>query len=91
MGKKFLIEFNMIKTIVTPQNNNLCLSIPDSYIGKEIEILLYAKEELAEEKINPKKTMKDFWGIISDETADELHKEVKESRKGWEERQKKHF
>ena len=33
----------MIKTIVTPKNNNLYLPIPDSYIGKEIEVLVYAK------------------------------------------------
>ncbi|MBL0051064.1 MAG: hypothetical protein IPP29_05790 [Bacteroidetes bacterium] len=39
----------MIKTIVTPQNNSLLLAIPNKYIGKEIEILFYAKEEVIEQ------------------------------------------
>ena len=81
----------MIKTTITPQNNNLHLSIPNSYIGKEIEVLLYAKDEVVQEKAKPKKTMADFWGTISDKTAIELHKEVEESRKSWDERLKKQF
>ena len=39
----------MIKTVVIPQNNQLQLTIPNSYISKEIEVFLYAKEELIEE------------------------------------------
>jgi hypothetical protein len=35
--------------------------------------------------------MADFWGIISDETAAELQKELEESRNSWEERLKKQF
>jgi hypothetical protein len=35
--------------------------------------------------------MASFWGSISDETAKELHKEVEESRKGWENRIIKQF
>jgi hypothetical protein len=82
----------MIKTIAIPQNNNYNLAIPNSYIGKKIEILFYALDEVAEEKkVMPKKTMADFWGTLSDETAKELHKEVEESRSGWEERLNKQF
>ncbi|EOG6896228.1 hypothetical protein ACLH3T_001579 [Flavobacterium psychrophilum] len=81
----------MIKTIVTPQNNSILLSIPNNYIGKEIEVLLYSKEEVAEEKPKIKKTMADFWGTLSDQTANEMLKEVEESRKGWEDRLKKQF
>ena len=82
----------MIKTIVVPQNNNYNLTIPNNYIGKKIEILFYALDEVVEEKpIATKKTMTDFWGVISDETALELHKEVEESRNSWEERLNKQF
>lgn len=40
----------MIKIVLTPKNNILEVSIPDNYIGKEIEVLLYSIEELETEK-----------------------------------------
>jgi len=77
----------MIKTVTIPENNSYSLYIPNNYIGKKIEILMYALDEVAEEKTaTPKKTMADFWGSISDETATELHKNAEESRNSWEER-----
>ena len=76
----------MIKTVTIPKNNTYSLSIPDNYIGRKVEILLYALDEVSEEKsTHPKKTMADFRGSISDDTASELHKSVEESRKSWEE------
>lgn len=77
----------MIKTIATPQNNSFNIAIPDNYIGKKIEIIFYALDEVLEEKVLPtKKTMADFWGTLSDETANKLQNEVNESRVSWEER-----
>ena len=73
----------MIKTIVTPQNNSLYLSIPNSYIGKEIEILLYAKDELIQEKTSPKKTMADFSGNLSDNDYLSLKTHTEQARKEW--------
>jgi hypothetical protein len=73
----------MIKTIVTPQNNKLHLSIPNSYIGKEIEVLLYAKEELAEEKLKPKKSMADFCGVLSENDYQSLKQHTEQARKEW--------
>lgn len=40
----------MIRTIVTPDNENISVHIPPNYIGKPIEILLYPVDELIEEK-----------------------------------------
>lgn len=77
----------MIKTITIPKNSSYSLSIPNEYIGKKIEILMYALDEVTEDKPTPpKKTMADFWGSISDATAAELQKSVEESRNSWEER-----
>jgi hypothetical protein len=81
----------MIRTIVTPQNNNLTVSIPNNYIGKEIEVLLYSKEELGEEIPKQKKKMSDFWGTLSDQTATEMLQEVEQGRKEWDERLQKQF
>ena len=80
----------MIKTVITSQNNNYTLIIRDNYIGKEIEILFYALDEL-EEKKHTKKSMADFWGTMSDETAGDLHKQSKNSREEWEDRLNKQF
>lgn len=71
----------MIRTIITPKSANIKISIPDEYVGKPIEVTYIPLEEL--EKKPSKKTMGDFWGIISDETAKILHDEVNQNRKEW--------
>jgi hypothetical protein len=73
----------MIKTIVTPQNNSLYLAIPNNYIGREIEVLLYAKDELEEEKIKPKKTMANFAGVLSENDYQSLKSQTEQARKEW--------
>jgi hypothetical protein len=73
----------MIKTIITPQNNSLHLAIPNSYIGREIEVLLYAKDELEEQKIKPKKTMANFNGILSENDYQSLKLHTDQARKEW--------
>jgi|GEM_PF-2527658 len=35
----------MIKTTLTLKNNKLNLTVPKTYVGKELEILVYAKDE----------------------------------------------
>ena len=79
----------MIKTVVIPQNNQLQLTIPNSYIGKEIEVFLYAKDELVEEiekaedkpvKVN---NMARFREILTFEEANQLQEYVKKSREEW--------
>ena len=77
----------MIKTSIIPKENNYLITIPNNYIGKELEIFIYAKEELTFEK-NSRKTMADFKGIISDATANAMHLELQESRNSWDERLK---
>ena len=80
----------MVRTIITPTNADVHISIQKEYIGKPIEITYLALEELEQKPVS-KKTMADFWGILSDETAEDLHKHVKQSRDEWEERLNKQF
>ncbi|GEO11012.1 hypothetical protein [Segetibacter aerophilus] len=72
----------MTKTIITPANNNVLLAIPDSYIGKKIEVLMYAVEELSESTLLPK-TMSSYKGILTSEEAEQLQEYVKQSREEW--------
>jgi hypothetical protein len=79
----------MIRTVITPDNQDIHLHVPESYVGKKIEVIAFAIDETERE---PKKLkMADFWGTISDETAAELHKETTQSRNDWEERLNKQF
>lgn len=71
----------MVRTVITPTDINITLSIPEDYVGKPIEITFLALEEL--EPKSPKKTMADFWGVISDQTAQTLHQQVEQSRSEW--------
>ncbi|EMO77635.1 hypothetical protein LEP1GSC127_5044 [Leptospira kirschneri str. 200801925] len=72
----------MIRTRLTPKDTELHLSIPEGYVGKNIEVLLYAIDEIKEE---PKKpiTMKEFRGTLSKESAAKLQEKVKKEREEW--------
>lgn len=71
----------MVRAVITPTKTSINLSIPQDYVGKPIEITFLALEEL--EHKSGKKTMSNFRGVISDETAEVLHQRVEQSRKEW--------
>lgn len=53
-----LLPFNinfMIRTIITPNTQTVSFNIPQKYIGKELEIIAFEKEEGLEKKQFPKK------------------------------------
>jgi len=80
---KLCIFVYMVRTIITPEDTHIQLDIPKEYVGKEIEVTFLALDELIND--NPGKlTMADFWGVISDDTANILHKNVEQSRNEWE-------
>ncbi len=60
----------MTKTVITPENNSILLSIPKEYVGKKIEVLMYAIDELSESASQPK-TMSLYKGILTQEEADQ--------------------
>ena len=72
----------MVRTIITPSDTDIHLSIAKEYVGKTLEITYLALEEL-EQKTTPKTTIADFWNTISDETAGKLHDSVKNMRNEW--------
>lgn len=40
----------MLKTIITPQNTHVQLAIPEEYVGKQLEILVFKSEEVESNK-----------------------------------------
>lgn len=73
----------MVRTIITPSNTDVHLSIEKEYVGKTIEITYLALDEL-EQKPATENTMADFWNTISDDSAQKLHDNVKQMRSEWE-------
>ncbi|MEO6285892.1 MAG: hypothetical protein ABIN80_28985 [Dyadobacter sp.] len=45
----------MIRTIVTPDKPYISLDIPREYVGKEIEVIAFSKDEGIDEVIEPPK------------------------------------
>jgi hypothetical protein len=77
---------NMTKTIITPQNNTYTLAIPNNYIGKKLEILVYALDEVAEEQnLNPKKVkLSDkYKGVFSMKDAKSFDEHTQQMRTEW--------
>ncbi len=72
----------MTRTRITPQQADFLLPIPPQYIGKKLEVLLYAVEELTE-AAPAASTMAQFWGIISPETGRDLQQRTDTSRNEW--------
>ncbi len=73
----------MIKTVVTPKINSVHVDILNDYIGKEIEILVYAIDELIQEKLSSKKTMADFNGILTEYDYQSIKSHTEQARKEW--------
>lgn len=74
----------MVRTIVVPKNKNISIEIPESYIGKQIEVLFYATDELTDNVPNGAK-MSSFRGKLNltDEQYSDFQEFVSSDREGW--------
>jgi len=70
--------------VVTPKNTDLHLLIPKDYVGRQVEVLLYATDELKEEK-KPAKINASLRGKLN--LSDQQHKDfdqyLKDTRNEW--------
>lgn len=74
----------MYKAIVTPTNAQIM--IPNYYVGKKIEVLVYTVDEIRTENnsiATPKRKPSDFVGCISQDTAKQMLTNIEESRNEW--------
>lgn len=74
----------MIRTKLIPDNKRVSIDLPEEYIGKEVEILLYATGELKDQVIQKINTAK-FRGALnlSDEQRQDIQQYVTEVRNEW--------
>jgi hypothetical protein len=73
----------MIRTTITPVNTNIHLSIPKDYVGKQIEVLLYATDELNRTNHGTANNAARFKGLLTDEEAEKYHHYLKQARNEW--------
>ena len=71
----------MVRTIITPAHTHIELSIPQSYVGKPIEITCLSLDEMEENTVP--KTMAYFFGILPEASYNELKTQTEQARKGW--------
>jgi hypothetical protein len=73
----------MIRTTIKPENTDVHISIPDDYVGKNLEVLLYAVDEPLDVTPHDTNTMAHYKGILSSAEAAQLQEYVKKSREEW--------
>ncbi len=79
----------MIRTQIIPESNNVQVNVtvPNSYIGKKVEVTVFLEEEKIQNgtKQNIKAPdISKFEGILSEERANEFQKFAEEIRQEWE-------
>ena len=75
----------MIRTTITPANSNIVLIVPEKYIGKKIEVLIFDVEEVNLVLPSFQSTLKpsSLRGFLSHETAEALQQHTQQSRNEW--------
>jgi hypothetical protein len=75
----------MVKTTTIPQETNYNLIIPSNYIGKKIEILFYALDELADSnnEVQKVKLSDKYKGTFTKEDATSFNEFTNQTRKEW--------
>ena len=76
----------MIRTIITPDKQDISIHIPEDYVGKQVEVLLYATDELNEPENTGKKKPSDFRGTLnlSQDQYNDIQSHLKNVRNEWE-------
>jgi len=72
----------MIRTVITPENQDVFIHIPANYVGREIEVTVFAVDELNTPEKSEKKKPSDFRGKLklTDEQYEDFQKHLKEIR-----------
>lgn len=72
----------MIRTHIIPDSNNMVIAIPDSYIGKKVEVIVFADDDIQQTPGEGGKISK-YKGVLTKERALELQKFAEQIRKEW--------
>lgn len=77
----------MIRTFITPtkSNFNLTLEFPDDYLGQELEIIVFKKQEglVIEKETTKKKLSEKYRDVFTKEDAKSFDVHSQKMRKEW--------
>lgn len=77
----------MIRTHLIPETNNVTVAIPDNYVGKKVEIIVFTDEDMQQEKASPNTpgNIKRFNGALklSDGQYKDIQQYLKDIRNEW--------
>jgi hypothetical protein len=77
----------MIRTFITPtqSNYNLVLELPEEYLGQELELIVFKKQEglVTEKKTNPIKLSDKYRGIFTKEEGKKFNEYITNARTEW--------
>ena len=72
----------MSSTIIIPSESRVSLSVPSSYIGKQVEVTFSLIDQ--PEKPKSSQRLSDmFRGVLSKESAESFHEHIKTMRSEW--------
>ncbi len=76
----------MVRTIITPTNNEIYIKIPNEYIGKTIEVSYLSIDEVHKEEETKNSNTSKFRGALklSAEQKTSLEKHLTSSKNEWE-------
>ena len=74
----------MIRSLITPQTNDLHIALPDDYVGRKVEVLVFTYDEPKDTPNVTPGIMARFWGVVSEQTTEIMHKHIAQSRAEWE-------
>ena len=74
----------MIRTLLVPDQQHISIQVPKNYIGRQIEVLLYAVDELVEpEKSSEPNNAAKYKGIFSKEEGEQFNEYLQQARSEW--------
>jgi hypothetical protein len=77
----------MIRTFITPtkSNFNVALEFPEEYLGQELELIVFKKEEglVKEKKHSHIKLSDKYRGVFTKEDAKSFNEHTHQMRKEW--------
>jgi len=81
-----IVNLYMIRAIITPENQDISIHIPENYVGKQIEVLLYDVDEVNQSAAENKKKPSEFRGKLklTDEQYNDIQLHIKNTRDEWE-------
>jgi hypothetical protein len=73
---------NMVRKRLIPESSNIVVTIPENYVGKNVEVIVFADEDMLE-TLQQRKNIAQFKGALSTERGIEFHEFAKEIRTEW--------